>query len=88
MAIFFFFLVTLSGLEDLPFSVSLFSPRSPLSPPFPFSSLLNSVNLSVCSGLWRTLRELITGYIGLSPLTPSLHLLVTTISLLPLLFSM
>ena len=43
------------------------STRSPLSPPFPFSSLPNSVNLFVCSRLWRTLRELITGWICLSP---------------------
>ena len=27
----------------------------------------NSLNLCVCSGLWRTLRELITGWICLSP---------------------
>ena len=33
----------------------------------PFSSLPNYVNLSVCSGLWGTLRELITGWICLSP---------------------
>jgi len=32
-----------------------------------FSSLPNSVNLFVCSGLWRTLRKLITGWICLSP---------------------
>ena len=32
-----------------------------------FSSLPNSVTLFVCSGLWRTLRELITGWICLSP---------------------
>ena len=32
-----------------------------------FSSLPNSVNLFVCSGLWRTLRELITGWTCLSP---------------------
>ena len=50
-----------------PLWLSLFSPGSPLSPPSSFSSLLNSVNLSGCSGLWRTLRELITGQIGLSP---------------------
>ena len=50
-----------SGLIALPFWLSLFFPRWPLSPPSPFSSLLNSVNLSGCSRLWRTLRELITG---------------------------
>ena len=44
----------------------LFSTRSPLSPPFPFSFLHNTVNLFVCSRLWRTLRELITGWICLS----------------------
>ena len=43
--------------------ISFFSTRSPLSPPSPFSSLPNSVNLFVCSWLWRTLRELITGWI-------------------------
>ena len=117
---------------------------SPFSPPghlylLPhlFSSLPNSVNLFVCSELWRTLRELITGWICLCPfdspssppghlyllpassllyvnlltslgvpdcgehignlllarflsplLIPPLLLLVTSISLLPLLFSM
>ena len=45
----------------------LFSTRLPLSPPSPFSSLPTSVNLFVCSGLWGTLRELITGWICLSP---------------------
>ena len=35
--------------------------------PSPFSSLPNSVNLSVCSRLWRTLWEQITGWICLSP---------------------
>ena len=48
-------------------ALSLFSLRSTLSPPSSFLSLLNSVNLSACSGLWRTLRELITGWICLSP---------------------
>ena len=43
------------------FGLSFFSTRSALSPPSPFSSLPNSVNLFVCSGLWRTFRELITG---------------------------
>ena len=38
-----------------------------ISSPLPFSSLPNSVNLFVCSGLWRTLRELISGWICLSP---------------------
>ena len=33
-------------------------PRSPLSHPSPFSSLLNSVNLFGCPRLWRALREL------------------------------
>ena len=47
------------------FWLSFFSTRSPLSPPFPFSSL--PVNLFVCSGLWRTVRELITGWICVSP---------------------
>ena len=42
-----------------PFWLSFFSTKSPLSPTFPFSSLPNSVNLFLCSGLWRTLRELI-----------------------------
>ena len=37
------------------------APRSLLSPPSTFSSLLNSVNLSGCSRLLRTLKELITG---------------------------
>ena len=39
----------------------------------PFSSLPNSVNLFVCSGLWRTLRELITGWICLSPFDSLLY---------------
>ena len=56
---------------SLPFWLSLFSPKSPLSPPSPFSSLLNSVNLSACSRLWRTLRDLITGSIGLFPFDSS-----------------
>ena len=129
----------MTGLIALsPFGLSFFSTRSPLSPPSPppFSSLPKSVNLFVCSGLQRTLRELITDWICLSPfdspfsppghlyffppssllyvtlwtslrvpdcgehigdwllarllsplLIPSLLLLVTSISLLPLLFS-
>ena len=46
-----------------------FSPPGlfPLSPPSPFSSLLNSLNLFGYSRLWRTLRELITEKTGLSP---------------------
>ena len=52
--------------------IALFRFDSPFSPPdhlylFPPPSILNSLNLFGCSGLWRTLRELITGYIGLSP---------------------
>ena len=35
--------------------------------PLPFSSLPSSVNLFVYSRLWRTFRELITGWICLSP---------------------
>ena len=58
----------ITGLTALsPFWLFFFSTRSPLSPPSPVSSLPNSVNLFVCSGLWRTLRELITGWICLSP---------------------
>ena len=38
-----------------------------------FSSLPNSVNLFVCSGRWRTLRELITGWICLSPFDSPLY---------------
>ena len=57
----------ITGLTALsPFGFSFFSTRSPLSPPFPFSSLPNS-GISVCSRQWRTLRELITGWICLSP---------------------
>ena len=48
------------------FGLSLFSTRWPLSLPSPFSSLPNSVK-SVCCRWWRTLRELITGWICLSP---------------------
>ena len=51
---------------------------SPLSPPSSFSSTPNSMNLFVCSGLWRTLRELITGWIFPSsfdsPFSPPGHL--------------
>jgi len=39
----------------------------------PFSSLPNSVNLVVCSGQWTTLRELITGWICLSPFDSPLY---------------
>ena len=56
-----------------PFWLSFFSLRSPLSPPSPFSSLPNSVNLFVCSRRWRTLRELITGWICLSPFDSPLY---------------
>ena len=56
-----------------PLWISFFSTRSPLSPPSPFSSLLNSVNLFVCSGLWRALRELITGWMFLSPFDVPLY---------------
>ena len=63
---------------SLPLWISFFSTRSPLSPSSPFSYLPNSVNLFVCSGLWRTLRKLITGWICLSnfdsPLYPPGHL--------------
>ena len=55
-----------------PFGLSFFSTRSPLSPSSPFS-LPNSVNLFVCPGLWRTLRELITGWICLSPFDSSFY---------------
>ena len=40
---------------------SIFSSRSRLCPPSPFSSIPNSVNLFGYSGLWRTPREVITG---------------------------
>ena len=63
---------------SLPIGLPFFSTRPPLSPPSPFSSLSNSVNLFVCSRWWRTLRELITGWICLSsfdsPLYPPGHL--------------
>ena len=69
----------ITGLIALsPFWPSFSSTRSPLSPPSPFSSLPNSLNLFVCSRLWRTLRELITGWISLSPFdspfSPPAHL--------------
>ena len=48
------------------FGLSFFSTRSPLSPPSPFSSLF-SLWISVYSRWWRTLRELTTGWICLSP---------------------
>ena len=47
------------------FGLSFFSTRSPLSPPSPFSSLPNSVNLCVFQ-MVETRRELITGWICLS----------------------
>ena len=63
----------IAGLIALsPFWLSFFSTRSPLSPPSRFSSLPNSVNLFVCSGLWRTLSQLITGWTCLSPVDPPL----------------
>ena len=63
----------ITGLTSLsPFGLFFFSTRSPLSPP-PFSSLPNSVNLFVCSRRWRTLRELITGWICLSPFDSPLY---------------
>ena len=40
---------------------SIFSSRSRLCPPSPFSSIPNSVNLLGYSRLWRTPREVITG---------------------------
>ena len=50
----------------------LFSPpgRLYLLPP---PSLLNSVNLLMCSRRWRTLRKLITGWICLSPFDSPLY---------------
>ena len=48
------------------FGLSLFSTRWPLSLPSLFSSLPNSVK-SVCCRWWRTLRELVIGWICLSP---------------------
>ena len=57
-----------SGLIALsPFWLCLVCTRSPLSPPCPFFSLPNSLNLFVCSGLWRILRDLISAWICLSP---------------------
>ena len=58
---------------SLPLWTLFFSTRSPLSPPSPFSSLPNSEKLFVCSRWWRTLRELITGCICLSPFDSSLY---------------
>jgi len=52
---------------------SPFSPPCRLSPPSLFSSLPSSVNLFVCSGWWRTLRELVTGWIHLSPFDSPLY---------------
>ena len=67
--------------------LTLFHPQvtsiSSLSP----SLLYSTLNFFGYSGLWRTLRELITGQACLSLLTPSLLILFTSISLLPLLFS-
>ena len=64
----------ITGLTALfPFGLSFFSTRSPLSPPSPFSSLPNSVNLFVCSRWWRTLKELTTGWICLSPFDSPLY---------------
>ena len=64
----------ITGLTALsPFGLSFFSTRSPLSPPSAFSSLPNSVNLFVCSRWWRTLRELITGWICGSPFDSPLY---------------
>ena len=48
------------------FGLSFFSTRWPLSLPSPLSSLPNSVK-SLCCRRWRTLRELVTGWICLSP---------------------
>ena len=57
----------ITGLTALfSFGHSFSSNRSPLSPPSPFSSLPNSVNLCVFQTV-RTLKELITGWICLSP---------------------
>ena len=48
----------ITGLNDIsPFD----SPVSLVSSSSPFSSLLNSGNLSGCFKLWRALNELITG---------------------------
>ena len=58
---------------SLPLWTTFFSTRSTLSPPSPFSCLPNSVNLFVCSRPWRTLRELITGWICLSPFDSPLY---------------
>ena len=63
----------LAGLLSSHLGLSFFSTRSPLSPPSLFSSLPKSVNLFVCSGQWRTLRKLITGWICLSPFDSPLY---------------
>ena len=60
----------LTGLSS--FGLSFFSTRSPLSPPSPFSSLF-SLWISVYSRWWRTLRELTTGWICLSPFHSPLY---------------
>ena len=52
---------------SLPLLTFLLLHQVALSPLSPFSSLPNSVNFFVCSKLWRTLREGITGRICLSP---------------------
>ena len=51
----------------------LFPHQMALSLPSPFSSLPNSVNLFVCSRQWKTLRELITAWICLSPFNSPLY---------------
>ena len=50
-----------------PFWLCFVYTRSSLSPPSPYFYLPNSVNIFVCSRLWRILRDLISAWICLSP---------------------
>ena len=68
------------------FGLSFFSTRWPLSPPSPFSSLPNSVNLCVPDGGEHVGNWLLAGSVSLSFSFPSFILLATSVYFLPLLF--
>ena len=78
----------ITGLTAVsPFGLSFFSTRSPVSPPQPLSTLPNSVNFCVFQTVENTQGTDYWLDLSLSFSFPSFILLATSVSFLPLLFS-